>query len=154
MPRICHTIYFKRPPKEVFGYVTTAANWVKWHPVTQKVWGDIQKPSRKGDEVVELVKTGGLEGFVVWKITQCKPPSSWKMETQIITLPLMSAGQAKITYKLTSQKGGTKFQRIFDYELPKSLFLFDWIYFRRRQESESKKALDRLKRFVEKGRSS
>jgi hypothetical protein len=55
-----------------------------------------------------------------------------------------------ITYTLTPEDGGTRFEREFIYPAPNLLFrLLDWLIIRRRVTAESEQALRQLKQVLE-----
>jgi uncharacterized protein YndB with AHSA1/START domain len=149
MPTIKQSVYFKKPVRKVFDYITTTKHWPKWYPATLNVWGVTNRPAKKGEEIFELVQTAGLKGFIVWTVTQCQTPLRWTMRAKMISLPLMGEAEAEISYRFKAKKGGTQFQRTFTYQLPKKLLWFDLFFFRRHMKGESQAALNYLQKILD-----
>lgn len=148
---LTHDILFNRPVKAVFDFVTTMGHWPQWHPATLAVSGDTKRPSRRGDEVTETLKTAGLKGKIRWVVRESRPPNRWVLESKSIGIPFMGKAKARIFYTFTpAGKNRTRFRRKLSYVMPSFLHrIFDLIYFRRQMESESRTALARLKKLVE-----
>jgi len=145
MSRIDTTIQIRRPIEQVFDYVTTPANWPKWHPSSLGVSDAIDHPLEVGEHVSEEFIVSGRRGRVVWKVRERLPPRRWVIEGQT-----EKGGGGTITYSLTPLHDGTKFEREFVYTMPNSLMtLLDWLFIRRRIEAESAEALRRLKEVME-----
>ncbi|MFC1852970.1 SRPBCC family protein [candidate division CSSED10-310 bacterium] len=148
--QIQHIIYFNKPIDHVFDYLTTLSHWAKWHPATICVSGQTEQPAQKGDKVSETVKTAGIKGNVSWIVTACQRPRFWAMEIMSLSMPFFKKVKITISYALTPKNGGTELTRCFSYRLP-SMFLrfINTVYFRHHLESESDRALNRLKELIE-----
>ena len=145
MSRIDTTIQIRRPIEQVFDYVTTPANWPKWHPSSLSVSGAIDHSLEVGEQVTEEFIVAGRRGRVVWKVRERIAPRRWVIEGQI-----EKGGGGTITYSLAPLHDGTKFEREFVYTMPNMLTeALDWLFIRRRIETESVEALRRLKEVVE-----
>jgi uncharacterized protein YndB with AHSA1/START domain len=138
--RIATTAVIPAPPGEVFGYVTTAANWPAWHPSSVAVRGAADHPGQVGDVIVEDFRVAGRTGTVEWTVTECRPPRRWVIEGVIVG---RSSG-GRITYELNPGNGGTRFERTFTYPIPWQFALVERLLVRRRVQAESAEATRRL----------
>src|SRR5438034_205416 len=68
MTRIYTRISIQRPIEEVFAYVTTPANWPRWHPSSLGVRGAADHPLEVGEQVTEDFRVAGRCGEVVWTV--------------------------------------------------------------------------------------
>ena len=145
MGRILTSISIRRPIEQVFDFVTTPANWPKWHPSSLSVSGATDHSLKAGEEVTEEFLVAGRRGRVVWKVRERTHPKRWVIEGRT-----EKGGGGRITYALTPVSGGTNFEREFVYTMP-NIFMeaLDWLLFRRRIEAESAEALQRLKEVLE-----
>ena len=98
-------IEIRRPPPEVFAYVTTPALWSTWHPATVAVRDVPQRPLTTGETAVEVISVAGRRGEATWTVRACTPPRSWEIVTD------NAQGSARIVYRLTPVAGGTRFHR-------------------------------------------
>jgi polyketide cyclase/dehydrase/lipid transport protein len=74
-----------------------------------------------------------------------KAPSHWKIEGYVD-----KGGHGTITYTLTPKEDGTRFERVFEYEMPNFLLSFlDRLFIRSRIDGESSRAVAKLKQVVE-----
>jgi uncharacterized protein YndB with AHSA1/START domain len=134
-----------RPPEEVFSYVTTPGHWPEWHPSSLGVTGATSHSLVVGEEVTESFLVAGRPGKARWTVREREEPRRWVIFGQV-----ESGGTGTITYTLTSQDGGTFFERAFAYEMNNLLLaLLDRLVLRRRIEAESAEALRRLKERLE-----
>jgi uncharacterized protein YndB with AHSA1/START domain len=151
MTRIVTTIRIDRPVEAVFDYVTTPANWPKWHPATVSVSGAAGHSLLPGEEVVEEFRSAGWPGRAIWRVTKREAPHLWQIETasQVIK-PAIEGGSATIVYRLAAEGGATRFERDFTYQMPNPwLALLDRLVIRRRIEWESSVALEAVKEILE-----
>ena len=73
--------HFSHPPAVVFEYVTTPANWPKWHPSSLKVEGPgADHPALVGEEVVEQFHVSGRRGEVTWRVVERDEPHYWRID--------------------------------------------------------------------------
>ncbi|HEX6827830.1 MAG TPA: SRPBCC family protein [Burkholderiales bacterium] len=136
-----------RPPQEVFDFVTTPANWPKWHPSSLGVSGATNHPLAVGEQVTEDFMVAGRRGRVVWTVTERKAPALWRIEGQG-----EEGGRAWITYTLTAQAGGTRYERDLRYRMPNLLAaLLDPLLTRARIAQESATAVRQLQQVLERG---
>lgn len=134
-----------RSPGAVFDYVTTPANWPRWHPSSLAVAGATDHALRVGEVVDEDFIVAGYQGRVRWTVVQRQVPQRWA-----ITGKIEDGGSGKVSYRLTAVEGGTLFERQFDYARPNLLFLLaDQLRVRRQVTAESAEALRRLKAVLE-----
>ena len=139
------TMVIQRPIIQVFRFVTTPANWPKWHPSSLHVSGAVDHPLTVGEPVVETFRVAGRRGQITWRVTERIWPSHWVIKSQG-----NSGGYAIITYTLTSQGEGTRFQRELMYRMPERwLSLLNWLVLRHRIARESADALRNLKQVME-----
>jgi uncharacterized protein YndB with AHSA1/START domain len=100
MARIVTAVIIRRPIGAVFDYVTTPANWPKWHPASRAVSGAVDRPLLAGEEVAEDFVVGGRAGRCVWRVTKREAPHLW---TIAASAPQV---QAEIGYRLSAQGAG------------------------------------------------
>ncbi|WP_295997534.1 SRPBCC family protein [Rugamonas sp.] len=145
--RIHNSVTIARAPAEVYAYVTTPANWPRWHPSSLAVSGATDHPLRVGEQVGEDFLVAGYRGRVTWTVTQRQAPALWTISGKID-----DGGSGRVNYRLTAVAGGTLFERDFDYARPNLLFvLADSFRLRRLITAESAEALRRLKAALEGG---
>lgn len=142
--RIVTTAHLRRPIEEVFAFLTTPANWPRWHPSSLGVTGAADHPLAVGEEVTEQFRVAGQYGTAVWTVRERQAPHRW-----VIDGVAENGNQATITYTLTAQNGGTAFEReLLFTRLPPAPP--DGVEQLRRQiEAESAEALRRLKVVLE-----
>lgn len=146
MTRIFSATHIDKPIVQVFEYVTTPGNWPQWHPSSLGVSGATDHSLLMGEEVTEAFLVAGRRGHAVWTVTEREAPRRWVIEGQIVGRE--SGGT--VSYTLTSQDGGTLFEREFIYPAQGLLFrLLNTLFVRRRVQRESAKALQRLKAVLE-----
>ncbi len=130
-----------RPPAEVFDFVTTPANWPRWHPSSVRVTGDAGHPLRVGERCVEEYVVAGRRGSGEWTVIAWDPPRRWSIEANP-----PGGGHATIVYELTAVGGGTRFTRTLYYRMPNAfLTLLNALLLRRRVERESAIAVNNLR---------
>ncbi|QCI92379.1 DUF3574 domain-containing protein [Novosphingobium sp. EMRT-2] len=131
-----------RSPETVFAYVTTPANWPRWHPSSLRVEGKIDRPGQVGDRVGEDFRVAGVQGHAVWRVTERVAPWRWS-----ISGVTGHSGRGTVTYHLRRIAGTTEFVREFRYRRPSLLFaLLDSAWLNRRIVAESETATSNLKR--------
>ena len=142
---IYNSTTIERAPAEVFGYVTTPANWPRWHPSSLGVSGAADHPLLVGEEVLEDFRVAGYQGRVKWTVVERQAPMRWAIKGKV-----EDGGVGAVRYRLTQVNGGTRFEREFEYVRPNLLFLLaDWLSLRAKVTAESAEALRRLKAELE-----
>ena len=146
MTRIYTTALIKRPLEQVYEFVTTPGNWPQWHPSSLGVEGDTDHSLDVGESCTEAFHVAGRKGHVVWTVTERAAPHRWVIRGVIVG----RNDGGVITYTLTPEKDGTRFEREFVYPSPNLLFrLLNWLIIRRRVTAESEEALRQLKRVLD-----
>lgn len=150
MSRVYTTIDINKPADAVFNYVTTPANWPKWHPSSLAVTaagGTAPDHSLEvGEQATEDYLVAGRRGRVVWTVRQREAPVRWVIDGQIQE----SKSGGTVSYHLSSHGNGTTFEREFTYTIPNLLLdILDRLVYNRRVQAESAEALRRLKRLLE-----
>jgi uncharacterized protein YndB with AHSA1/START domain len=136
------TAQINRPAQELFAYLTTAANWTKWHPATVSVSGDVDHPAVEGETIVEVVRHGLMRDIFPWKIEECRAPNRWAIQAKSKRF-----GQVvRIEYTLTPEDGGTRWERMMCFYFPQWLAPLDKLVFSRILRKNSEKAVGRLKK--------
>jgi uncharacterized protein YndB with AHSA1/START domain len=145
--RIHNSVSIARDPDVVFAYVTTPANWPKWHPSSLAVSGTTDHPLELGEEVTEDFLVAGRRGRVVWTVVEREAPEHWVIAGEAGGRP---AGA--VTYNLESTGAGTRFDRELVYASPTLLFaVLNRLGIRAKVERESAEAVRRLKAVLEAG---
>jgi Polyketide cyclase / dehydrase and lipid transport len=149
MTRIVVAVSIHRPIDAVFNFITTPANWPKWHPATRAVSGSADHSLLIGEEVTEEFVAGGRHGSCVWQVTQRAAPYLWMITTSAPRI------RAEITYRLAVQGENTLFERELIYVTSGIwLAILDFLLLRRRMDRESRVALERVKERLERAASS
>ena len=145
--RIVNEITIARPPQRVYDYVTTPANWPRWHPSSLAVHGAIDHPLAVGESVVEDFIVAGRRGSVTWTVVAREAPVSWSIDGTNVD----SRGGGTVTYALRPEGGGTRFTRVLTYHMPNLLAgILNDFGVRERVAAESSEAVMRLKAALEK----
>jgi uncharacterized protein YndB with AHSA1/START domain len=145
MSRIVESVLINAPIEHVYAYVTTPANWPKWHPASRSVSPGADHSLEVGEQVSEDFETAGRRGRAVWTVREREPPHRWVVHGSGET-----GGDVVITYRFTAEQGGTRFERELTYRMPNlTLVLLDFLRIRRRMAAESAEALRRLKLLLE-----
>jgi hypothetical protein len=99
-----------RPPAAVFAFVTTPANWVGTHPVTETVRGRVDGSAEVGTRWTEVIKPAeGIPGFEVdWLATLWVPGHTWVIETDALR---DKGTRCQIVYTFVAIDGATLFRR-------------------------------------------
>jgi uncharacterized protein YndB with AHSA1/START domain len=145
--RIANEITIARPRQQVYDYVTTPANWPRWHPSSLAVRGATDHPLALGESVVEDFIVAGNRGTVTWTVVTREPPVRWSIEGRNVG----SRGGGTVTYVLLPDEAGTRFERVLTYRTPNLLAaILDHFGVRERVAAESAEAVMRLKAALEK----
>jgi uncharacterized protein YndB with AHSA1/START domain len=83
MTRIRSGTRIRRPAEQVFDYVTTPANWPRWHPSSLAVSDGADHSLEPGEQVTEEFRVAGRRGSVVWTVRERTPPRRWVIEGQV-----------------------------------------------------------------------
>ena len=135
----------RRSPSDVFDYVTTPANWPRWHPSSLAVHGNAGHPLTLGEQVTEDFQVAGRRGTVVWTVIGRQPGRQWSIEGRVA-----GGGKGVINYIITPTDSGCRFERDFQYRFRNLLLiLMDQVQIRDQVEQESGEALGRLKGILE-----
>jgi uncharacterized protein YndB with AHSA1/START domain len=140
-----NAVVIRAPIEEVFVFATTPASWPQWHPASKAARGAVDHSLEPGKRLVEEIATSGYRGQVTWVVREREPPRRWVIEGEGGT-----GGHALLTYNLTGQPGGTRFERELVYRMPNAWYaLLDILFIRRRMAAQSEEALRRLKALLE-----
>ncbi len=146
MARIRTAALIDAPIETVYSYVTTPANWPRWHPSSLAVHGDTDHSLAAGEAVTEDYRVAGREGQVVWTVVERDAPRRWVIDGRIVG---RSTG-GTVTYHLTPQGNSTHFKRTFEYPTPGLRFrILDWLFLHRQVQAESAEAVRHLKTVLE-----
>jgi uncharacterized protein YndB with AHSA1/START domain len=156
--RVAHSAQIARSPAQVYDYVTTPANWPRWHPSSLAVSGAIDHSLQIGEQATEQFQVAGRQGSALWRVTALEYNRSW---TIVGTIRGRVAGQ--VTYRIDDlvpaavaaaptgeATGSTRFEREFIYYAPNLLFvLLDNIKINALVDDESRRAVANLKQVLE-----
>jgi uncharacterized protein YndB with AHSA1/START domain len=146
--RVVNRIEIAAPPERVFAYVTTPANWPRWHPASRAVRGIVERTPKVGEEVVETFEIAGRRGDATWTAVELDPPRRW-----VITSGTPGGNYARIVYTLRATEGGTLWERDLTYRGPNLMFgLLNGLRVRPVMESDSARAQKNVKRELEASR--
>jgi uncharacterized protein YndB with AHSA1/START domain len=145
--RINNAVIIHRPPEAVFDYVTTPANWPKWHPSSLGVAGATDHPLQVGEQTTEDFLVAGRRGQALWTVTEREAPRFWRIEATV-----EGRRAASVTYTLRPSAEGTRFERELIYPSRNLLFaLLNGLSIREQVQAESAEAVARLKQRLEEG---
>jgi uncharacterized protein YndB with AHSA1/START domain len=143
--RIMNSVIIARAPDDVFAYVTTPANWPKWHPASLAVAGATDHSLLAGEQVTEDFKVAGRTGKVVWTVQKRDAPQTWQIRGDV-----EGRDAGVITYTLSPVAEGTRFDREFVYDSPNLVFAaLNRVSLRAQVEAESALAVANLKQRLE-----
>jgi uncharacterized protein YndB with AHSA1/START domain len=143
--RIRSSATIGKAPEVVFAYVTTPANWPKWHPSSLGVEGAVDHPLEVGEQVTEDFRVAGRRGRAVWTVLERDAPHRW-----VIGGEVSGRRAGVVSYTLAPAGEGTRFDREFVYSSPTVLFaLVNRLRLRAQVEAESSEAVRRLKQVLE-----
>jgi len=146
--RIVNAVVIAQPPQRVYDYVTTPANWPRWHPSSLAVHGATDHSLALGESVIEDFIVAGRRGSVTWTVVAREAPVRWSIDGKNIG----SRGGGTVTYTLRPEGGGTRFERVLTYHMPNLLAgIADNFGVRERVAAESADAVARLRAALEKG---
>ena len=145
--RVVNGALLPSPPEAVFAFVTTGANWVRWHPSSVAVRGQAAEPGVLGDKIEEDFLVAGRTGTVVWTVTEFSPPRRWVIDGVIVGRDV----GGRVEYDLDTAGPHTRFERQFSYQVPWRYILADRLVVRRRVVRESAEAVRRLEELVATG---
>jgi len=146
MTTIRNETTIRRAPNDVYDFVTTPANWPRWHPSSLAVSGDDATHSLElGDRCVEEYVVAGRRGRAEWVCRERVTGRTWTIEGAP-----EGGGRGTIRYDVAPADDGTRFVRTLRYEMPNALLaLLDALVIRRRVAAESAEALARLRTLLE-----
>ena len=134
-----------RSTTAVFDYVTTPEHWPAWHPSSLSVTGATDHSLNVGEKATEEFRVAGRRGQVVWTVVERNRPGKWTIAGTIDGRP---AGT--VSYALTPDADGTRFERTFIYRSPTLWFaLLNAVLLRAKVQAESDEAVERLKDVLE-----
>ncbi|WP_109481067.1 SRPBCC family protein [Paraburkholderia sp. C35] len=143
--RIVSIMPIARESTAVFDYVTTPAHWPAWHPSSLSVTGATDHSLATGEQTTEEFRVAGRRGQVAWTVVERQRPGKWTIDGTIDGRP---AGT--VSYALTPDAQGTRFERTFTYRSPTLWFaVLNALLLRARIQSESDEAVARLKATLE-----
>jgi hypothetical protein len=139
-------VLINRPIAAVFYFATNASLWSSWHPATAGVSATPRRPLVAGETVTEAIRAGGRRFSATWTVLACDSPTLWVIATRT------AQGDARIVYELRADHpaGPTRFFRTLSWRTRRWPWrLLDSTLTRRMLERQSHRALDNLKRVLE-----
>jgi hypothetical protein len=136
----------RRPIGAVFNFATNASLWTSWHPATAAVTATPRRPLMQGETVRETIRVGAFRFDTTWTVLASEPPSRWVIATAARN------GDARIVYELFADDadGPTRFVRSLAYRSRWPWSALDRTLTRRLLERQSDRAIENLKRVLEK----
>jgi uncharacterized protein YndB with AHSA1/START domain len=143
--RIVDSVDIAAPPERVFAYVTTPANWPRWHPQSRAVSGVVDRTPQPGEKTIEDFEIAGRKGRATWTSIAVDSPRRWEFEGRS-----EGGGGARIVYTLSATRGGTRFERALEYRGPNLAFaIVNALRLRAVMQADSAEAVRRLKQAIE-----
>ena len=140
MARFTQSVHIAAPPEAVFPFVTNAAQWHTWHPATHSVREVPDRPLGLGETVVEEIRAGFRHFDAKWQVIECAPTRRWVIDTRT---PL---GHSTVSYDLTPENGGTRFQRSCEFASTGAWSLLDGTAVKWMLARQAATALENLRR--------
>jgi carbon monoxide dehydrogenase subunit G len=140
MARFTQSVHIAAAPEAVYAFVTNAAQWHTWHPATHSVRDVPDRPLVLGETMVEEIRAGLRHFDAKWQVIEHVPPRRWAIETRT---PL---GHSTVSYELTPQDGGTRFQRTCEFASTGAWSLLDGTALKWMLQRQATKALENLRR--------
>jgi hypothetical protein len=139
---VANSIAIDGPLEAVFDLVTTTRSWPEWHPATEAVSGQTERPLALGDQVTERAVIGGRVHDGTWTVTEHSRPTHVVLE--------IDGGRIQITYRFAADACATILRRELRY-LPRDFAggADDPGGLEQRMRAQSQLALERLKPLVE-----
>ena len=106
---ICTTIDIERDAADVFAFVSTPAQWHRWHPATRAVREVPDRPLVAGETMLESIRAAGRSFDALWTVLACDAPTRWVIATDA------PRGVARITYRITAGAGRCRFERTLEF---------------------------------------
>jgi uncharacterized protein YndB with AHSA1/START domain len=143
--RIVDRAEIAAPPERVFAYVTTPANWPRWHPQSRAVSGVVDRTPQPGEKTIEDFEIAGRKGRATWVSIAVDAPRRWEFEGRG-----EGGGGARIVYSLAPTAQGTHFERALVYRGPNLAFaIINALELRGAMTRDSAEAVRRLKQAIE-----
>jgi carbon monoxide dehydrogenase subunit G len=98
-----HTVEIRRPPEEVFAFVTDPAAYPRWQPSLVSVEPSAPGPLRLGREATEVRRFLGRELETTWTCVEHRPCTRSAIECDDGAVPFRG------TFELEPSGAGTKF---------------------------------------------
>ena len=147
---IVSSIHISRPPQEVFDTGATPVTWPTWHPTATSVTGQVDRPVRAGDRILEQDRFAVLTGAIEWRVRAATPGRGWAIDGAVRGVPFADGSTVAITYVLTPTPAGTLVTRTMTYRPANAAaWLLDKLYLRRHNTTQSECAVQGLKRLLE-----
>jgi len=140
MARFTQSVHIPAAPEAVYPFVTNAAQWHTWHPATHSVREVPDRPLALGETVVEEIHAGFRHFDATWQVIEHVPPRRWSIATHT---PL---GHSNVSYELTAEDGGTRFQRTCEFASSGAWSLLDGNVVKWMLARQAATALENLRR--------
>jgi len=142
LTEVANSIAIDGPIESVFDLVTTTRYWPEWHPATEAVSGQTERPLALADQVTERAVIGGRVHEGTWTVTEHSRPSHVVLQIE--------GGRIQITYRFTAAERATDLRRELRYR-PQDFAggADDPGGLEQRMRAQSQLALERLKPQVE-----
>jgi uncharacterized protein YndB with AHSA1/START domain len=140
MARFTQTVHIAAAPEAVYPFVTNAAQWHTWHPATHSVRDVPDRPLVLGETVIEEIHAGFRHFDAKWLVIECVPLRRWAIGTHT------PHGRSTVTYELTPQDGGTRFQRTCEFASTGVWNLLDGTALKWMLRRQAARALENLRR--------
>lgn len=138
---ILNKVRIYAPIETVFGIVTTAKFWPKWHPSTIRVGGTTERPYQLGDQIDQVAYIAGQTRVGTWTVTEHTPLEKSKLE--------MGDGTLAVRYTFAILPGCTRVIRRLTYPARMANAAYDLSALEMLLHNESAQGLQQLKRLIE-----
>jgi hypothetical protein len=107
-----HTVEIRRPPEEVFAFVTDPSGYPRWQPSLLSVEPDTPGPLQLGSEATEVRRFLGRELETTWTCVEHRPCTRTAIECADGPVPFRG------TFELEASRAGTRFTWIVELSGP------------------------------------
>ena len=141
MSSYAHSVEIRRPPEEVFAFVTDPAAYPRWQPSLVRVEPHAPGPLRLGSEATEVRRFLGRELETTWTCVEYRPCTRSAIESAGGPVPFRG------TFELEPSRAGTRFTWTVELSGPAARLAGPLAGRATRRELEANTA--RLKRLLE-----
>jgi hypothetical protein len=149
MARMSHSVEIAVPVERAFDFVTTAANWPRYHTASAGVEGEgVGRAAERGDVIVEHARTAaGYRGRLIWHVVEVARPTLWVIDGFFPVGRIWRRHAGTIAYDFRPRGDSVEVTREMDYSAGLLAPLARLVH--GREERECAAAMESLKEVLE-----